>query len=289
MQYIARYMCQIVTAEIAPAPALAPYVRCYSLREFDTRGAALIRPWQGSPEVAMPFFFRAHPLHLVEPATGRVIQRGSSGGVVGVSAQYNGEMTFVGHYLFFEVLFRATGFTKLFGIPASEITNRIVPGNDVLDAAGRHLHEQLAAASGLAQMKPLADAYLLGRLRRARALGSDAAVAYAAELVARRSGALSVEQLAAAANLSPRTLERRFAEQVGVAPKHFSSLTRFHQALARKLRAPHTHWTAVALESGYYDQMHLIKDFRRFAGQSPSGFLKDNPLTQETYLSRVPG
>ncbi len=67
----------ITTTEIAPSAVLAPFVRCYSYREFDTKGLYLIKPWHASHEIAMPFFFKAEPLQLTDPQTGQILKRGN--------------------------------------------------------------------------------------------------------------------------------------------------------------------------------------------------------------------
>jgi hypothetical protein len=63
----------ITAPEIAPAPVLAPFVRCYSFREFDTKGRNLIKLWHASHEISMPFFFKAKPVSLINPRTGQTI------------------------------------------------------------------------------------------------------------------------------------------------------------------------------------------------------------------------
>lgn len=50
-----------------------------------------------------------------------------------------------------------------------------------------------------------------------------------------------------------------------------------------KLRNPHLRWTDIAYQTGYFDQMHLIKDFKKFSGDAPSVLLKETPLFVETY------
>lgn len=61
----------ITTSEIAPSPALAPFVHCYAYREFDTNGFDVIKPWHASHEMYIPFFFKAVPVKLVDSETGK--------------------------------------------------------------------------------------------------------------------------------------------------------------------------------------------------------------------------
>lgn len=277
----------ITTSEIAPAPALAPFVRCYALREFDTKNRDLIKPWHASHEITMPFFFKAMPLHLIDPQTGQILKRGSYGCITGLGTQYNGEMTFNGAYAFFEISFKPNGFNKIFRLPAAEITNQITDADAIFDATFKSFFEQLFAAKGLTEMVSLADAYLLYYLKKQRAVDYKDAITSISNVILKYAGLVHVEQLASDANMSIRTFERHFTEQVGVSPKLFCCVNRFNRAFALKLRNPEKDWTSIAYECGYFDQMHLIKDFKRFAGSSPSLFLKHTPLIKENYTSRV--
>lgn len=158
----------VTTSEIAPSPELAPFVRCYSYREFDTNGNDIKKPWHASHEICIMFFFKARPVHLLDPNTRQILKTGSYADVLGLGSHYNGEMTFNGSYSFFEIYFRPTGFNKIFGFPSSQITDQIIHADDILDSGAEYLFEQLYEAKRLAAMGILADAYLLAVLKRIR-------------------------------------------------------------------------------------------------------------------------
>lgn len=276
----------VTTSEIAPSPELTSFVRCYSYREFDTNGMNIERPWHASHEICVVFFFKARPVHLLDPNTGQILQTGSYADVLGLGSHYNGEMTFNGSYSFFEIYFRPTGFNKIFGFPSSKITDQIIHADDILDSEVKYLFEQLYEAKNLISMGILANTYLLAVLKR-RKSGNNFGLTELSNLIAKNPGMFNVKQLAYTANMCSRNLERSFLEQVGLSPKLFCSVVRFNHALDFKLRYPQKDWTSIAHKCGYFDQMHLIKDFKRFSGNAPSTFLKHTPLTQETYTSRV--
>lgn len=74
--------------------------------------------------------------------------------------------------------------------------------------------------------------------------------------------------------LSQRQFECKFIEQVGVSPKLYSRIIRLNYALQVKVTRPHLSWTDVTYEAGYFDQMHLVKDFKSLAGETPARFLR---------------
>ncbi|MEP7107395.1 MAG: helix-turn-helix domain-containing protein [Ferruginibacter sp.] len=277
----------ITVTEIAPAPVLAPFVRCYSLREFDTNGSDLVKPWHALHEISINFHFKALPCKLNNPQTGQILKKGNYGGIMGLGTQFNGELTFNGSYSFFEIYFKPNGFNKIFGLPASEINNLLVFADDIFEPNIKLFFEQLCIASGLNEMALLADAYLLLYLKKQKHADHKDAITHISNLIFKKAGCVNIDLLAYDANMSVRNFERRFIEQVGISPKLFCCVTRFNHAFAMKLKNPEMNWTSIGHKSGYFDQTHLIKDFKRFAGYAPLTFLKHTPLTDELYTNRV--
>jgi AraC-like DNA-binding protein len=277
----------VTTFEISPSPVLAPFVRCYSYRELDTNGAGLVKPWHASHEVTMPFCLNAQPLQFSNSQNGLARTADNYGGVIGSATRYNGELTFNGHYTFFEINFRPCGFNQIFRLPSGEITNRIIHAEDIFGTSVKHLFEQLCAAKGLSEMSVLAEAYLLDHLKRQKLVEPNDRITVISNSMLAMGGDICIEKLAYDANMSLRSFERHFTERVGLSPKLFGCISRFNSALGLKLRHPEMDWTSIAYECGYFDQMHLVKDFKRFSGNTPSHFLQQTPLATETYMSRV--
>ena len=73
--------------------------------------------------------------------------------------------------------------------------------------------------------------------------------------------------------VSERHLRRVFRENVGVSPKAFAKLMRFRCALRAANEDTHASWASIAAAAGYYDQAHLIAEFRAIAGVTPSALL----------------
>ena len=85
-----------------------------------------------------------------------------------------------------------------------------------------------------------------------------------------------MERLATLLGTSRRSLELAFQKEVGTSPKMFCRITRFrHLFDAVSKNGPSVNWIQVALDSGFFDQSHLIRDFRQFAGRSLSAILVD--------------
>jgi AraC-like DNA-binding protein len=92
-----------------------------------------------------------------------------------------------------------------------------------------------------------------------------------------------VRQLAARLGITPRTLQRRVIDEVGVPPKMVQRMARFRRAFRMLDRTPVGRWAAVAAATGYYDQAHMIRDFRDFAGASPLEFFRADPALSRSF------
>jgi transcriptional regulator GlxA family with amidase domain len=84
-----------------------------------------------------------------------------------------------------------------------------------------------------------------------------------------QNGCVSMDDLAGRAGLSPRQLRRVCLEQTGLTPKFLARVTRFRHALAEAHRYPGA-FAGFAVDCGYYDQAHLINEFRELYGRTPT-------------------
>src|SRR5262249_52125221 len=101
---------------------------------------------------------------------------------------------------------------------------------------------------------------------------TDSRIASAVDQIASRTGLIELSNIAYSLGLSSRQLQRPFRDEVGIGPKLFSRIQRFQRVFwALENAAPD--WVQVALDCGYFDQAHLIRDFHDFAGQPPAALL----------------
>jgi len=86
---------------------------------------------------------------------------------------------------------------------------------------------------------------------------------------------IRVEQLCAVHHVAPRTLQRLFRRYVGVSPKWALKRLRIHQAVEQLATGPDRPWTELALQLGYYDHAHFIRDFRLVTERSPAEYVQE--------------
>jgi AraC-like DNA-binding protein len=154
---------------------------------------------------------------------------------------------------------------SLLGVPARELAGRVVP----LDAlVGGELTERLADAPGWRERFGLLDAAFAARLRR-----PPPDVLFAWRRLAASHGGVSIAGLADELGWSRRHFGERFREHVGLAPKPAARVLRFRRALTLLERDDGARLAEIAASCGYYDQAHLNRDFRAFAGSAPGDHL----------------
>src|SRR5581483_6546682 len=82
----------------------------------------------------------------------------------------------------------------------------------------------------------------------------------------------SPRRLTRATGLGVRQLRRRCIEETGLSPKHLARVGRFRDVCSRIATDESANWADLACESGYYDQAHLINEFREFSGLTPAAY-----------------
>ena len=74
--------------------------------------------------------------------------------------------------------------------------------------------------------------------------------------------------------MSARQLERRMVAATGMSPKLFASIIRFRAVFDELQKGTPSTWLKAAVDTGYFDQAHMVRAFRRFAGQPPTEYLR---------------
>ena len=170
------------------------------------------------------------------------------------------------------VKFRPGGFRPFYGRAVSELTDRMVPLQEVFGEAAAGLearalgHADHEGAFGeiqafLARIAPPPDPTV------------DLLASFAERIAADRE-ITRVEQLAPLTGLPVRRLQRLFDEWIGVPPKWVIQRYRLHEAAERIALGEALDWPDLALELGYADQAHFIRDFKKLVGRAPGEYAR---------------
>ena len=172
----------------------------------------------------------------------------------------------------FGVAFRATGGRPWLGTDAHELGDRIVPLADLLGPPATELRDRLLACPSLPARFSLVDNWLATRLDPRHA--AKPLLAWAVDRIETSAGQVAVEALAREAGVSRKHLAGLFRQQVGLGAKSLARIHRFRAAVAMLAGRDRVPWTELALQCGYFDQSHLVRDFRAFSGFAPGEFIR---------------
>ena len=256
--------------EVRPAPPLRPFLECFWF--LSAEDAAVTDGADGAPpEPVLPDGCTELIVHLGEPFR-RIDDTGAVEEQPG--AFFVGQMT---RPLVIQpsrraramgIRFRPGGALAFLGMPMSGLSDRTVPIDALWGRAARDLEETLHLAPSDAARIGVAESFLLERLVARR---RDAGVEAAVRAILAERGRARIGPLAGRAGLGPRQLERRFLAAVGISPKLFSRVVRFQNLV--RIAPEADGWASAAARCGYFDQAHLVRDVRDFAGVSPSNLL----------------
>lgn len=251
--------------ELSPSPALQPFIECFWLLQgTPPRG-------QSQTEAILPdgcmelIFHRGEPFTRFLDATRE--EKQSQSFVVGqmespASLRLSNRVDVLG------VRFHPGGAHPFFPQPLSEISGRFLSLEEIWGARGKELqHQVLEALSVHKAVQVLEEAFTQRLLQSG---GELHRVQKISRLMVEAHGSIPIRGLASSAGISERQLEREFRCHLGLTPKRFARILRFQHVFKAMERS--TNWVDIALGCGYYDQAHLIRDFRQFAGASPSSF-----------------
>lgn len=171
------------------------------------------------------------------------------------------------------VHFRSAAALPLLGICPVELVDDRVPLVDIWGAAGNSLRDQLSDASSPSQCLRILDAALRRRLL-ARVRCEHPAVTAALQAF-RAESDVRVADVATLVGLSKRRFVEVFEREIGLTPKLYLRIQRFHR-VKRSIAAlgrPES-WATFALTFGYFDQSHMIREFVAFSGMSPTSYLQ---------------
>jgi AraC-like DNA-binding protein len=170
-----------------------------------------------------------------------------------------------------QVDFTPIGAHLFFGVPMHELTNRVIDVEDLL-RKNDDLVARLEAAPTWDARFALLDEVIAMRVTAARRPAPE--ILWAWRALEETNGAVPVGKLAERMGRSRRHLTTRFREHVGLAPKTFARVVRFSRAVGLIQRGLDGSFAELACECGYFDQAHLIRDFREFAGTTPVEFAR---------------
>jgi AraC-like DNA-binding protein len=252
-----------------PDQALKPFNRTYVQREADLGTRELVEPVVARLGVMLEFEFAGS--YEVRNYGSETIEDPNSISVIGPQGWRRSRLIIRGQIESLVVMFQPFGFHALFGVPTALLSNAGTEGHALLGRGASRLHQQLGNLSSLSQRAEALNSFFLQQL--SDLLSIDPAQKALHLLMSPGSG-LKVAEIARQTGVSTRQLERRSLDYAGMSPKTLARIARFSHALRLRTECCLS-WTQIAHAARYHDHMHMIRDFREFAGEAPTSALQE--------------
>lgn len=265
--------------EFHPAEPLAKYIKCLWILENpadESPGKERILP-DGCTEIVF---------HLGDPFSQYnsegVAERQPLAMLVGQTRRHlliqpTGRVSVLG------VRFRPGGAYPFLRLPQYEIADRVLALDTVWGGLAGELHSRISDAATDAESAMQVEKLLLARLNEFR--DHDESASKAIALILRAGGCLSIDRLAREMGVNSRRLDRTFNTRVGLPPKTLCRIVRFQQVFKRLQRQESPDWVQIALDCGYYDQPHFIKEFKALSGKEPTSYLAEQNAMSDHFTT----
>jgi AraC-like DNA-binding protein len=234
--------------EVKPSPDLAPFVECFWISEIESDGCQRILP-----DGCVDLLFFSHGRHIVDAQ------------IVGAMTRFQ-DVPLCSRETILGVRFHPGMAGTCLPCDIPSLNDRSVPLDAVLGRAAARLVKDLGRCSSIESRVEKLGARLVRRRKITE-------VQHAIGELVRQHGHISLPEFADAAGIGDRQLRRACHRYSGLAPKQLARILRFRHA-STALREGVKDLAGLALDCGYYDQAHLIRDFRQLAGTSPAKYMR---------------
>ena len=271
----------MIYKSIQPSLHLQGIVKDYLLLhfEFDNNSPISVKPFPANTHHSLVFYLRGYVTAFnFRTGVSKVYPKTSING----SQISRFDFHLSPHYLMFSVNFQPSGLTKFLNLPLTEFVDERIDAEAILNPGIHQLHEQMVNANSYESIVQMVELYLWKRIQN---LKTDYhPIDKVAQIIAAQPARFDVKKLANFACLSISQFERKFMQQMGITPKFYARINRFYQAYQIKDSNPTADWLSIALETGYYDYQHLVKDFKQFSATSPHSLLEAQAKAPERIL-----
>lgn len=261
---------------VKPSGILSRYIKYYWVLEIDASEGEVCERVVPIGTVELMFHYR-QPFFVSRQDAGfeqpRSLITGVSGSFCDVVARGGSGVI--------AVTFHPFGACNFFDFPLAQIENGPVDLRDIDCGNIRRLEEQVYEMETTAQRISAIERFLMARFAPVDR-DEESFLRRSVGVIDRCGGRISTAELCGTLSLSEKSLERKFGRLVGKSPKQFSKIVRFKSVL-RSLGAQNSSLAAIALENGYFDQAHFIKDFKALSGFTPGEFITLGPCASDYF------
>jgi AraC-like DNA-binding protein len=190
---------------------------------------------------------------------------------LGLQNQFtNAQLKLNGRVNILGICFEADGIYPFLKIPVSEFKNQILGADEIGFKIAKKINEKLKEASDIKIRLEILENELLSLLNNSHQIPTNFRFIFNA---LKQENSLQLTKFCQKNNISLRQLERMYIKYVGLSANTYTTLNRFHCSLNQLLNSRYSKLSDLAYDNEYFDQMHFVKEFKRFTGNTPRKFL----------------
>lgn len=245
---------------IHPSPLLSQYVKHYWILNTNSSDAIQTTP-SGCVHLV---FHRGDNLHFLSGKTQ------PKNFIRGQFSNYNTLLS-GGHIDMIAVIFHPLGLTPFASFPLSEIYNRYVDIESFEIEDLTNLQKKISNEENALLCVKLIEDFLISKVYNFNHYNYSR-LFHGVQLIQEQVG-INVSTLANKVCLGYRHFKREFQKYVGIEPKEYLRVIRFQKTLYTLQNNPNIDMGELAYLCGFYDNSHLVKDFKSMTGCSPTEYL----------------
>jgi AraC-like DNA-binding protein len=177
------------------------------------------------------------------------------------------------------IVFHPHGLRNILAIPSDELNNRSIKTSELLGSKSDELYDKLFNSNHIRDKITIVEDFFR-KIMATRDLPDQSLITASVNFITQHKGLLPVSSLTEFTGYHERKLERTFIQSIGISPKRFSNIIKLHVFLKQlRDRSAQVNLTHLGYEAGYYDQPHLIREFKKYTGLTPGQYHNiTNPL-----------
>ena len=177
-----------------------------------------------------------------------------------------------GELSLFSINFHPHGLAMFLDIPLNELFEHTVPLRLLVKDRVNKLEDELLNTENDLERITITENFLMDTMHKSETVRNYDRIRHSINKINLSRGILDIESLVSDTFLSRKQFERTFSAIIGATPKQFLRVVRFQHAIYIRSKDPALNLTELAHECGYFDQAHMIHDFKRFSGVTPKKF-----------------
>lgn len=190
-------------------------------------------------------------------------------------------------FMFVHVRFQPGALFQLMRIPMNELVHQCIEADLIFGPVIEEVEDRLANAPDYESIPSILDSFFARKINATK--HTNRPIDKIGRLILAYPQQFNLVRMADQACLSIRQFESRFVQQIGITPKYYARICRFYQAYELKEFHPELDWLSVAIQTGYTDYQHLVKDFKQFSGTAPNALIQESNKNPERRLNIATG